>query len=67
MCATAIVRTPLSFVSQTGWAMINPDKYCCFYCAVTWVKSSSQAYKQPKASALQVTLKGCLVSLGHEH
>lgn len=41
--------------------MINPDKYCCFYCAITSVKSSSQEYKQPEACALQVTLKGYLV------
>lgn len=60
-CATAVLRSSLSFVSETGWAMINPDKYCCFYCAITSVKSSSQEYKQLEASALQVTLKGYLV------
>ena len=73
-CATSrTTMSPLMFVSGMGWAMINPDKYCCFYCPITSAKGSSQEYKQPEARCPAGHLErischhGCTVSLVHEH
>lgn len=63
----------LLFVSGMGWAMINPDKYCCFYCLITSAKGSFQEYEQPEARCPAGHLErischhGCTVSLVHEH
>lgn len=60
-------------VSAMGWAMINPDTHCCFYCPITSAKGSSQEHKQPEARCPAGHLerlschRGWTVSLVREH